>query len=401
MTAAEELKWINELNVLLSLRLNLDDYDKIPLPFRNYTIASGRVTFSVDGEFEVDLTIADEDFEKQFWFIDFRFAFEPAPASLSDSLRSSLESCVNEALSKDDGLAACYAFLHEFVLTCKINELKRQALQLSRGAWAGTLTVEPLNRSLAMQYWTPRAAVTGTKNWILIAVHSGRAADGKVDPRWPSHLCAKWYRSNGEVKDAKLDLDLRRLSAAQLLTDVVGRHVEFLLGSTYDKLLSASRFRHREGGMALRLSATDPSASCLATQVGYDEEATLLVEPMTGAFAVKPQSKFSVQYEHQLNTGKATPEDAAACLDNVRCASVEDDLYRRGSFMGWFARKSPLTHEEMKSVTSLREWTRAVWLQKDGWGPTWFVGVFLGLGGDEWWLLEALVTPAPASARPP
>ncbi|KAJ6445617.1 mediator-RNA polymerase II transcription subunit 14 [Purpureocillium lavendulum] len=388
LTAAEKLKWINDLNTLLSLRLNLEDYDKIPYAFRDYEIGSGRVTFKVEGEFEVDLTIADEDFEKQFWFIDFRYAFTPSASSLSESLRAYLEGCVNDALNKE-GLTGCYNFLHEFVLSSKINELKRQALLLSKGSWTGTLAVEPLNRSLAIQYWTPRTTVTGTKSWVLIGVNSGRGADGKPNPKTSSSLSAKWYRDNKVVKDVDIDLNGRHVSAESLLSDVVGRHIQFILTSTHDKLLTAARFKNREASMVLDVSTSDPAASYLATQLSKNSKACLLLEPMTGAFAVKPHSKFTVQYEHQLNNGKNPADDGVTCLENVRCAIMEDDLSRRGSSMGWHTRKSPLSLEEMKSVTKLREWTRTIWLQKDGWGASWFVGVFLGLGGDEWWLLEA------------
>lgn len=390
LTPDEQLKWMNDLNTLLSLRLNLEDYDKIPYHFRDYEIGSGRVTFKVDGEFEVDLTIADEDFEKQFWFIDFRYAFAPAAASLSDSLRTYLEGCVNEALGKD-GLAGCYQFLHEFVLTCKINELKRQALQLSRSSWTGTLMIEPLNRALAIQYWTSRTAITGTKSWVLLAVNSGRKPNGKTDPKSSSFLVAKWYRDNKEMKDVKIELDVKNLSTEALLTDVVDRHIAIILTSIHDKLLTAARFKPREASMILDVSRSDPAASRLTMQVGYRSQATLLLEPMTGVFALKPHSRFTIQYEHQLNNGKNAAEDGAACLENVRCALMEDEINRRGSCMGWLARKSPLNLEEMRSVTKLREWTRAIWLQKDGWGGNWFVVVFLGLGGDEWWLLEAFV----------
>lgn len=387
---------MNDLNTLLSLRLNLEDYDKIPYHFRNYEIASGRVTFKVDGEFEVDLTIADEDFEKQFWFIDFRYAFKPSAASLPESLRTYLEGCVNETLSKD-GLVGCYQFLHEFVLTSKINELKRQAIQLSRNSWTGTLAIEPLNRALAIQYWTSRAATTGTKSWILVAVNSGRRPQGRADAKATSFIVAKWYRDNKEVKDAGVELDLNHVSAESLLTNVVGRHIESILSSIHDKLSTAPRFKNREAGMLLNVSKSDPAASCLSIQVGYSDTATLVLEPMAGAFAIKPHSKFAVQYEHQLNNGKNVAEDGASCLENVRCAIMEDELNRRGSSMGWFSRKSPLNLEEMKSVTKLRDWSRAIWLQKDGWGASWFVLVFLGLGGDEWWLIEACV-PLPTSS---
>ncbi|RCI11484.1 hypothetical protein L249_7293 [Ophiocordyceps polyrhachis-furcata BCC 54312] len=395
LTPREQLKWIDDLNTLLSLRLNLDDYDKIPYHFKNYDIASGRVTFKVDGEFQVDLTIADEDFEKQFWFIDFRYDFSPAPSSLSASLRAYLEGCVNEALSKD-GLAGCYRFLHEFVMTFKINELKRQAFQLNRSSWTGTLSVEQLNRSLAIQYWPSRALTTGFKSWILLAVNSGRRADGRVDEKATSFIVAKWYRDGKEVKDVDIELDLETLSAEGLLTAVIGRHIEYILTGVHDKLLTTTRFRDRDASMVLDVSRSDPAMSSLSIQVSHRGEITLLMEPMTGSFSLKPPSKFTVQHEHQLNNARNTAEDGAACLETVRCLIMEDEINRRGSLMGWTARKPPLTVEEAKSATRLRGWTRALWMQKDGWGANWFIAVFLGLGSDEWWLLEVPVD-APAA----
>lgn len=387
LTASEQLKWINDLNTLLSLRLNMDDYDKIPHHFKQYKIESGRVTFTVAGEFEVELTIADEDFEKQFWFIDFRYAFTPSAASLPDSMRTYLEACVNDMLSKD-GLTSCYQFLHEFVLTSKINELRRQAFQLSKTSWNGTIVVEPLNRAIAIQYWSSRSSTTGLKSWILVAISSGKK-NGKQDSRSSSHLVARWYRDNKEVKDVELALDTKNLSAESLLRDVVGRHVEYILKSIQNKLQSAPRFQRREAAMMLHIAKNDPGASYLSTQVGCNDRTSLLVEPTTGVFAVKPQTKFSIQYEHQLNSGKQAAEDGVTCLESVRCAVFEDELNRRGSAAGWQTQKSPLTLEETRQVTKLREWTRSIWLQKDGWTDGWYVVVFLGLGGDEWWLLEA------------
>ncbi|KAH6895200.1 mediator complex subunit MED14-domain-containing protein [Thelonectria olida] len=387
LTPDEQLKWVNDLDTLLSLRLNLDDFDKIPPPFRNYKIGSGRVTFKVPGEFEVDLTIADEDFEKQFWFIDFRFNFSPSASSLPESLKNYLEAYVNDVLSKD-GLAGCYQFLHEFVLTHKLNELKRQAIQLSRGAWTGTLMVEPLNRALAIQYWTSRAPPTEPKSWVLIAVNSSRKQSKDAASKASSHLAAKWYRDNEEVRDAEIPLDSDNLSVEKLLRTVIGRHVEHVLGSIHTKLLGASRFANREAGMVLNISQSNPAESSLTVQVGFKDSAALLIEPTTGLFAVKPHSKFTYQSELQLNNGKNPRDDGVLCLENVRCGFTEDELNRRGSTMGWRTEKCPLKNDELRSFTRTSARTKTIWLQRDGWGPNWFVMVMLSLDGDEWWLLD-------------
>lgn len=387
LTAQEKLKWINDLDTLLSLRLNIEDYDNIPPQFRDYRIESGRVTFQVATEFEVELTIADEDFEKQFWFIDFRYLFGPSAATIPDSLRSYLETCVNDVLSKD-GLSGCYKFLHEFVLTSKINELKRQAIELSKTSWSSTLVVEPLNRALAIQYWSSRTNTTGLKNWVLIAIESGKTSNSQTDASTTSRLVAKWYRDNKEVKDATLELDLQSLSAESLLKDVVGRHIDHILSSIRDKLSEAPRFKQREAKMSLHLSRSDPAACALTTEVTPNHSTSLIMEPTTGIFAIKPQSKFSVQYEMQLNNGKNVAEDGVLCVENVRCAVLEDALNRSGTTMGWTTHKAPLSQEEFRLVTKLRDWTRTIWIQKEGWGPNWYIATVLSLSGDEWWLLE-------------
>lgn len=387
LTLQEQSQWMSDVNTLLSLRLNLEDFDKIPYHFRNYHIKSGRVTFKVPGEFEVDLTIADEDFEKQFWFIDLRFTFKPSAAAIPESLKDYLERHVNGVLSTE-GLLGCYQFLHELVLTHKLNELRRQANQLSKGSWTGTLKVEPLNRALAIQYWTSRAPPTSPKSWVLVAVNSGRKANGEANPKSSSFLQAKWYRDNKEVKDVEVPFDANNLSAEALLKTVIGLHIDFLLSSIHDKLMATPRFRNREAAMVLRSSQEDPAASSLSMQVGYKDSISLLIEPTTGVFAVKPHSKFIYQHELQLNNGKSPADDGVTCLENVRCAIMEEELNRRGSTMGWSVKKCPLSNEELRSATKNREWTKTIWLQRAGWRPTWFIMVVLSLSGDEWWLLE-------------
>lgn len=375
------------MNTLLSLRLNLEEFHKIPPQFKDYEITSGRVRFKVQDEFEVDLTIADEDFEKQFWFIDFRFGFKPTTSALSESLRNYLEACVNDTLAKD-GLAGCYTFLHEYVLTCKINELRRQAIQMSKKAWTGTLVVEPLHRALVIQYWTSRTSSQGLKNWILIAVNSGRKGASQAGAKPTSYLEVKWYRDNKEVENSPIKLDGENLSVQSLVRNVIGKHIEYLLRGVHNKLLEASRFKNREAGMMLNISDSDPTLSSLTTQIGYKSSASLLVEPRTGNFVLKPHSRFTIQLEHQLNISKDQIAEGATSLENVRCAFIEDEIHRTGSAAGWKASRSQLTTDDVRAITRKRDWTKTLWLKQDGWGPEWFVAVFLSLHGDEWWLVD-------------
>ncbi|GKT54836.1 mediator of RNA polymerase II transcription subunit 14 [Colletotrichum tofieldiae] len=388
LTPEEQLKWIDDLNTMLSLRLNLDDYDKIPHQFKNYTIQSGRVTFKVKGEFEVDLTIADEDFTKQFWFIDFRFAFSPSTSKLSDALVSYLELRVNEILGQD-GLEGCYRFLHEFVLTHKINELRRQAIELSRSTWTGTLMVEPLNRALALQYWTTRYGPNGPKSWVMVAVNSAKRTDGQTDPKHSSRLVARWYRDNKEVKDVLLPFDVDNLCAEDLLKTAVARHVEHILSSIHTKLLSYPRFVKRESSMTLKISRTEPMESSLSMQLGSRDNVTLIIQPVTGFAAIRPHTKYSLNGENRLNYGGKDPaEDGVTCLENIRWGYVIEEFNRRGRSVGWKACKSPIGSEDTKQIIRTREAFQTVFLQRQSLGQEWYVMVSLSLSGDEWWLLE-------------
>ncbi|KAF9879797.1 mediator complex subunit MED14 [Colletotrichum karsti] len=388
LTPEEQLKWIDDLNTMLSLRLNLDDYDKIPHQFRTYSIHSGRVTFEVKGEFEVDLTIADEDFTKQFWFIDFRFAFSPSARKLSDGLVSFLEGQVNEILGKD-GLEGCYRFLHEFVLTHKINELKRQALELSRSTWTGTLVVEPLNRALALQYWTTRYGPAGPKSWVMIAVNSAKKTNGQPDTKHSSRLVARWYRDNKEVKDVLLPFDVDNLSAEDLLKTAVARHVDHILSSIHKKLLTYPRFEKRESSMTLKISRTEPVESFLSMQLGSRESVTLVIEPVTGFAAMKPHTKYALSGENRLNYGGKDPaEDGVVCLENIRWGYVMEEFNRRGRSIGWKTCRSPLGGEDIKQLIRTREAFQTIWLQRQGLDQDWHVMVSLSLAGDEWWLIQ-------------
>ncbi|KAI1394241.1 MED14-domain-containing protein [Hypoxylon trugodes] len=388
LTPKEQLQWIENLNTLLSIRLNLEDFDTLPYAFRDYTIDSGRVTFKVPGEFEVDLTIADEDFEKQFWFIDFRFDFTPAPAELSDNMRMVLEGKVNEVLEKD-GLSGCYKFLHELVLTHKITEYVRQAFELSKGRWVDTLKVERLNRAMSIQYWVGRYPPEGPKSWIILGVNSGKKAGAIEDPKSASHLTLRWFRDNKEVKDVEVPLHNDEISTEDLLERVIGRHVEYILSSIHSKLKLNGRFTKREAGLALDIQRDNPARSVLQMQVGYKYFVTLGVSSTTGMLSMKPQSAMTWKGEQKLNWHSKDPiHDGLACLEGVRCHYIVDEINRRGKSTGWIVCKGPVKLEVVKEVLNLREMGQLMWLKRRGFADPWHMMVNLSLSGDKWHLIE-------------
>lgn len=384
-TPDEQLDWMENLNTLLSVRLTLDEYDKIPYHFRKYTIDSGRVTFKVEGEFEVDLTIADEDSEKQFWFIDFRFLFSPAPDELSERLKLFLEDKVNGALATD-GLAGCYRFLHGFTLTHQITEFTRQALELGRNRWVDSLKVERLNRAMSIQYWQSRPQ-TGLKSWIILGTHSGKKAQD--DPASTSRLFLRWFRDNREVKDLDIPLDSSNISAERILKTVIARHVEHILTSIHSKLLTFPRFSKREASLRLTISKDEPAASQLVMRLSRDNELTAKIDPVTGSFALSPSTRVITQGERELNrNGKDPVAEGHIILEKTRCFHTMEELTRRGRSMGWLTHNPGVKPDELKPFLTIRETFQTLWLRRTGWRADWSVLVVMSLGGDKWWLVQ-------------
>jgi mediator of RNA polymerase II transcription subunit 14 len=170
MSAKALLRTLKDMNVMLATRLTL--HEDLPEHFNEYTIADGRATFTVPGEFAVDLAVADEDTTSPFFFIELRFLFTPAPSQLSEQIQNICEAEVNKAIAAK-GLGGCYDVLHNFILTHKLNVLHSQVAEVVRGKWFESIRVERIRRSLVLSYWTKRP---GRKSWIEFSIGSGRTA---------------------------------------------------------------------------------------------------------------------------------------------------------------------------------------------------------------------------------
>ncbi|KAI2636016.1 mediator complex subunit MED14 [Xylaria nigripes] len=389
MTPEEQLRWIENLNTLLSIRLNLDDHDNIPEQFQDFEIGSGRVTFRVPGEFEIDLTIADEDPEKQFWFIDFRFAFQPAPNELSDPLRNFLEYNVNEALKKD-GLPGCYKFLHEFVLTHKITEYVRQAMELSKGRWANMLEIERLRRAMAIHYWSGRHPLDGPRSYIIMGVSSGKKPGSTAGQSPSSHLTLRWFRDGIEVKGVDLMLDDKVISTEALLNRVIAKHIDHVLRTFFDALKVQGRFARREASLELNVVDDNPGESALTMQLSHDQHLNVKVAPITGTLLAIPQSRSNFDLQYHLNKEVKRPiAEQVALLERFRCHYVEDELNRRGKTMGWtVCNPHPVKYEETKQFLGTRGNHQLLWLRRRGLPDNWYIMLGQSLSEDQWWLTE-------------
>lgn len=379
------LKTLQNINILLSIRLNL--HETLPPQFNSFNIASGRVTFSVPNEFEVDLSIADEDPNSQFFFIDFRFLFSPTSAELpSERLRNELEGKVNDVL-RTEGLNGCYRFLHEFVLTHKINILRRQAVELSRDRWNESIRLETVRRTLVVQYWLNKA---GPKSWFVIGISSGRGRGGRVrrTDHDPSTITVRWFADGKEVQDPPIALHLDHLSMEATLKNVVALHTNRILSAICEKLLETKVYAERTLSLQQTKSSVEPNDCMLKIQLASSTTATLVIEPVTGRFALLPASAFSLRTELELNNLRNPASEAHRHLLHFRCLWAIDEIESRARCVGWQLWKtlSPRS-EDLKRVFPPGT-LRVSYFRRNGWRKNWIVAISVGTSGEDWWIIE-------------
>jgi mediator of RNA polymerase II transcription subunit 14 len=346
------------------------------------------VTFKVPGEFEVDLTIADEDPEKQFWFIDFRFLFTPATSEIPEQLRNVIEDRVNKILQRD-GLAGCYKFLHELVLTHKISEIRRQAIELSRGKWIEKLQVEPLHRALSIQYWLGRYGMDGLRSWIILGVDSGKRKDGLSDPRATSRISLRWFRDSKEIKDHDIPLELTTLSAEALLQAVITKHISHILESIYKNLRTKPLFSNKQLSISFKESESEPKEPELRVQLTRHDNINITIEPRTGYFAISPAFRLALRTEKLLNSLTKDPAtDAHGLVQSLRCFAVSEEIVNRAFSIGWEPLQNPgLKPEDLKPIIP-RDTLQLSWFRRTGWSQGWFIVLSASMSGERWWLME-------------
>ena len=386
LTPQQMLKALRNINTLLSIRLNL--HETIPPPFRTFSIASGRATFRVANEFEVDLSIADEDPSSQLYFIDFRFAFSPSPSDLpSGRLRNEIEGKANNVL-RTDGLVGCYHFLHDFVLTYKINVLRNQAVDMVRNRWTESLKLEPLRRTLVVQYWLNRP---GGKSWLEIGIKSGRRKDqNRTTVEATPYIAVRWIRHGKEVNDSLLTFNMGELSMEAIVKKVIALHSNHILESIRDRLLEDTVYANGSLSMTLSRSLTEPVQSSLDVQLTVSKHVTVFVEPLAGTFTLRPTSYLFARAERDINSLAHPAADASTRLANLRWMVAQEDIALRARCTEWELLKGRQLKQEDMERWLPRDTLRISFFRRKPWSSNWLVACTSSRGGESWWIIETL-----------
>jgi mediator of RNA polymerase II transcription subunit 14 len=378
ISAEQGLKLLRYMNTSLSTRLNV--HENLPRHLQNWRVHSGRATFAVANELEFDVMSFVEDTSEQWFLIDVRLLFTPAPTITVGSRFFMQLKLQADVVLKDKGLAGLFDFLNNFVLTHKISVLRSQAVSLVRSGWTGSLKVEPVHRLLVVSYWTDRP---GKKNWIEIGVSTNKPKNGKVSWRGvpiPS-LTTRWFRQGKEVKDAKFQFDWKDLSMERVLKQVIARHTSDILRSTKDN------FKLGVAANA-QLSETEPSDCTLDATLGTKSTAIALsLESVTGNYILRPASALSARAESAFNQGRE-PYQIAHVMTQVLAGTLLGLIQKNAQQLGWqsLARQA-LKQQAVSAAVRLDVISSTLYCPR-GWTSSWALAAVIDSSGESWWIFE-------------
>jgi mediator of RNA polymerase II transcription subunit 14 len=378
ISSEQALKLLRYINTTMSIRLNV--HENLPRRLQNWRIESGRVTFVMGKDLEFDVVSFSEDTAEQWWLVDLRLLFTPAPTITVNSHFFERLQIQANAILKDKGIIGLFDFLCNFVLTHKISILRSQAVGLARSGWAGSLKVENVHRELVVSYWTDRP---GKKNWIELGVSTNKPRNGKSNWRGPPlpSITVRWFRRGVEVKDAKFDFDWHSLSFERVIKRVIAYHTSDVLR------LTQGNFNPQIVAQA-SLSDSEPADCKLQVTLGtVSNVATLSLEPVTGNYILQPATPVTARAEFAFNQGRE-PKQMANVLTQVLAQTLQDLVQKYAQQLGWHTiTRQALNLDTIRSALKLDVIQYAMYAPR-GWSSTWALATVVDASGSSWWVLE-------------
>ncbi|OQE44970.1 hypothetical protein PENCOP_c002G08188 [Penicillium coprophilum] len=382
LTARATLKKLLKLNRIISVRLAL--HDSVPVPLRNYRVHDGRVTFTISGEFELDLSVAEESKESQFFFVDIRFLFSPSSPIPKGRIFNELDGKINDLL-RDDGLMGCFQFLHGLVLTNKINILFKQAVDLSRGLWADALRIELLHRTLVVQYWPQRS---GPKSWLEIGVKSGRRDGSSSDPKpGISHLGFRWMRDGQQVSGDSIRFNSSDLSMELILRSVIALHTSHLLSVAFTTLKKHILFSSHTLSLHASLSPTEPGDCRLDVQLTASRSLRVSIEPMSGSITLCGTPHVLERLDGDRGLFKSSIEEILSRVARLRCITAMDEIDSGTKALGLEPVNQRVLGLDPRKLFPPGV-MRTTFFTHRLWNRHWVAAATSSMDGDRWWLVQ-------------
>jgi mediator of RNA polymerase II transcription subunit 14 len=378
VSSDQALKLLRYMNTSLSIRLNV--HETLPRRLRNWRIHSGRVTFVIENELEFDVVSFVEDASDQWWFIDLRFLFSPAPSITVGSKFFNHLKVQGDFVLQEQGLAGLFDFLNNFILTHKISVLRSQVMGLARAGWAGSMKIEPVHRELVVQYWIERP---GKKNWIEIGVDNNKLRNGKISWRGPPipSLAIRWFRSGQEVKEAQTKSSWQDLSFERTIKHVIAQHIRGILQATQQSF-------HPTIAVQAHMSNTEPADCKLRVTLGPEMNTTTLsLEPVTGNYLLQPATVLSAKAESAFNQGR-DPKQIAYVLTQLLSQTLRELVHKHAQQLGWHQAARQSLHIDVVKAVAKLDVLQYVLYTPRGWSSNWSLAAVIDASGVSWWAFE-------------
>ncbi|OOO04515.1 Mediator complex, subunit Med14 [Aspergillus oryzae] len=361
-------------------------YDSVPRAFHSYSIHDGRVTFVVPNEFELDLSIGQEDESSQLYFVDIRFLFNPSSPNLKGRIFNEFDVKINDAL-RNNGLSGCFDLLHSLVLTNKINILFKQAMELARGLWYDVLRVELLHRTLVVHYWTQKA---GAKSWLEIGIKSGRICGENDSYRHPN-LGLRWIRDGQEVDSEEIEFNTKSLSMESILRSVIALHISHILSSAYCIISESLLYSAGRLSLQAQLTRTEPGDCGLTIQLTESRHLSVSIEPMSGASIISATPSAQERLDNDRSSDKSSAEDIAARVARLRCMAAIDEIESNVKMLG-FETVNPRSLKIDFRRLFPNNVLRFSFFWHHLWERNWIVAATSSMDGDNWWVVQLQTT---------
>lgn len=380
MTAKRTLKKLQKLNKIISIRLTL--HDQVPRAFQTYRVHDGRVTFFVPGEFELDLSVGEENKSSQFFFVDIRFLFSPSSAIPKGRVLNELDIRINDVL-RDSGLTGCFDLLHSLVLTFKVNVLFKQAIDLARGLWSDVLRVELLHRTLIVQYW---ALKPGAKSWLEVGIKSGRRQGSHGNIGVPC-LGLRWMRDSQEVDNADIEFDTEYLSMECVLRSVIALHVSHILSSVYTSIKENSLFSSGTLSLRAQLSRMEPGDCQLEIQLTASRRLRVTIEPMSGASILSAAPSILDRPDSDRGPDRSLTEEIASRVARIRCSSAIEEIESNLRILGFETVNPRSLKVDIRRIFPSNV-IRFTFFRHHLWEPKWLIAATSSMDSDNWWAIQ-------------
>lgn len=390
------LHTMRDLDVLLSIRLALAE-DLAPR-YRQYRISDGRVRFTIENSFIVDLGIADDSTEARFFLVDFQFVFDGSSSTcIPLDVKLKLEKFINDMLN-NKSLGTVFDWLLRFTQNYKLSYFHQQLISMANGFWSGFINhVFYSDKSLiVIQYWVSRL---GSKNIIELGLLKTNL------------IGIRWLREGIVVSDHNIEFGQDNLDVETLVLSIIELHSQYsikgiqhalsdLLGDrkfsnsyNHGHIKSFTGVGHSSSSVDMTKEKDENAVAVLISQNRLRIQLTgtrytiLSIDPLSGRSVLSNSTQLLLAAERSLNDLQDLTGQGADILFKLRFISIQEEIITRAKAAGWVANSTVLiSNDDMKKYFTDKA-KLLFSLRLPSWPLSWFVLVSISINSPpKWWL---------------